>query len=339
MDISLIKEKASKNLNKNLIPICVTLLLVGLIPFIISIVEHFVTEPLLLKMEEISLILSKTMDINIFNHYFYHFLLVSGAYYLWTIIFSFSEIFFFFFELSVCAMYLVTAQDEKYRVKDFKDAFKKLKQSFTLNFLKSLKVTLWSFLFIVPGIIKFFSYSMANHVRLEKPELSANQCLKESEEMMKGKKGLYLAFLLSFFGWIMLYVLFCTTVENLVFFIKIDSVIINAVLLVLVNAITYVAFLPLEAYIGVADAHFYLCLVKEKEGRENFADFDKESYQDFVKQKETENKDKTSMFDFVDGRDDFIKENFSEPRDDEPFSSFNIEETDKKTDDTPFGDF
>ena len=82
-----------------------------------------------------------------------------------------------------------------------------------------------------------------------------------------------------------------------------------------------------------------MCLVKEKEGRENFADFDKESYQDFVKQKETENKDKTSMFDFVDGRDDFIKENFSEPRDDEPFSSFNIDETDKKTDDTPFGDF
>ena len=137
----------------------------------------------------------------------------------------------------------------------------------------------------------------------------------------------------------MLYVLFCITVENLVFFVKIDSVIINAVLLVLVNAIAFVAFLPLEAYIGVADAHFYLCLVKEKEGRENFADFDKESYQDFVKQKETENKDKTSMFDFVDGRDDFIKENFSEPRDDEPFSSFNIDETDKKTDDTPFGDF
>lgn len=334
MNISLIKDKASKNLSKNLIPICVTLLLVGLIPFVFSLVEHFITEPILVKIEELSLVLSKTLDKNVFNHYFTHFLLANGAYYLWRFIFSFSEIVLFFFELSVCAMYLATAEDKKYRVKDFKDAFKKLKESFTLNFLKAIKVALWSLLFVVPGIIKFVSFSMANHIRLEKPELSANQCLKESEELMKGRKGTYFVFLLSFFGWFMLYYLFCIMIEKSAFIIKFDSEIINAFILISVSAITHVAFLPLEAYIGVADAHFYLCLIKEKEGREDFIEEDNREYHDYVNQKEEVN-----IFDFVDGRDDFIRENKKRQTEDKPFSSFDEERIEKENDDSPFSDF
>ncbi len=66
---------------------------------------------------------------------------------------------------------------------------------------------LWSLLFIIPGIIKSYSYSMTYYILLDDKNISGTDAIKKSEEMMKGhKKELFLQDL-SFIGWILLSIL------------------------------------------------------------------------------------------------------------------------------------
>ncbi len=60
---------------------------------------------------------------------------------------------------------------------------------------------LWSLLFIIPGIIKSYSYSMAFYILAENPEMSAREALNESKEIMKGNKLNLFVLQLSFILW------------------------------------------------------------------------------------------------------------------------------------------
>jgi len=68
-------------------------------------------------------------------------------------------------------------------------------------FLMRLFIFLWSLLFLIPGIIKSFSYAMTLYILEENPELSANEAIDRSRAMMKGHKFDYFWLLLSFIGW------------------------------------------------------------------------------------------------------------------------------------------
>ena len=68
-------------------------------------------------------------------------------------------------------------------------------------FLMLLFTWLWSLLFIIPGIVKAFSYSMTPFILEERPELSANEAIDHSRAMMKGHKFDLFWLLLSFIGW------------------------------------------------------------------------------------------------------------------------------------------
>lgn len=75
--------------------------------------------------------------------------------------------------------------------------------------LMTIKIFLWSLLFLIPGIIKSFSYAMAPYILVEEPELSASQAIKKSKEMMKGHKFDFFYLYLSFIGWFFLSLLTC----------------------------------------------------------------------------------------------------------------------------------
>ncbi len=77
-------------------------------------------------------------------------------------------------------------------------------QSILLNFLSGLFVALWSLLLIVPGIIKAFSYSMANYIMAENPEIKALDAITKSRKLMNGHKFELFVLGLSFFLWYML---------------------------------------------------------------------------------------------------------------------------------------
>lgn len=63
---------------------------------------------------------------------------------------------------------------------------------------------LWTLLFIIPGIVKGYAYSMTPYILMEEPELSVQDALKKSMAMTKGHKWEMFVFDLSFLGWIIL---------------------------------------------------------------------------------------------------------------------------------------
>jgi uncharacterized membrane protein len=73
-----------------------------------------------------------------------------------------------------------------------------------LTIITAFFTYLWTMLFIIPGIIKAFSYSMAPYILADNPQMTAREALQSSKELMDGKKGRLLYIALSFIGWCLL---------------------------------------------------------------------------------------------------------------------------------------
>lgn len=76
--------------------------------------------------------------------------------------------------------------------------------SILTGLLQGIFIILWSLLFIVPGIIKSFSYMLAYYILRDHPELSPLQAITKSRHMMNGFKGKAFWLGLSFIGWVLL---------------------------------------------------------------------------------------------------------------------------------------
>ncbi len=68
-------------------------------------------------------------------------------------------------------------------------------------FLRSLYIFLWSLLFVIPGIIKAYEYSMVPYILAENPNIPTERAFQLSKEMMDGRKWDLFVFEWSFFGW------------------------------------------------------------------------------------------------------------------------------------------
>lgn len=88
---------------------------------------------------------------------------------------------------------------------DFKDLFlgftQDIGQNILLGFLSSLFVALWSLLFVIPGIVKAYSYSMIYYIKADHPEYDWRTCLQASQQMTYGHKWDLFVLDLSFIGW------------------------------------------------------------------------------------------------------------------------------------------
>lgn len=74
-------------------------------------------------------------------------------------------------------------------------------------FMMNLFIMLWSLLFIIPGIIKGFSYAMMPFLMMDDPSKGWKEALEESKCMMRGHKWELFVLDLSFFGWLLLVVI------------------------------------------------------------------------------------------------------------------------------------
>jgi uncharacterized membrane protein len=59
-------------------------------------------------------------------------------------------------------------------------------------------------LFIIPGIIKSFSYALTPYILKDNPDLKFNSAITKSREMMNGHKLELFTLYLSFIGWYLL---------------------------------------------------------------------------------------------------------------------------------------
>ena len=107
--------------------------------------------------------------------------------------------------ISMIRIYLNLTKGTKPEVPHLFSAFKDVfVQSIILNILMEIFIMLWSFLLVIPGIIKALSYSMANYILAENPEMTWQQALNESKRMMNGHKMELFILQLSFILWILL---------------------------------------------------------------------------------------------------------------------------------------
>ena len=98
----------------------------------------------------------------------------------------------------------VTRTGEKAAVNQMFDGFKDFGGNLVLGLMISLFIALWTLLFIIPGIVKGLSYSMAFHIKCDHPEYTWKQCIEESKKITYGHKKQLFCLLLSFIGWILL---------------------------------------------------------------------------------------------------------------------------------------
>lgn len=76
-------------------------------------------------------------------------------------------------------------------------------------FLKDLFTTLWTLLFIIPGIYKYYQYFCIPYILAENPEVDHNQAFAYTKEMTNGHKMDLFVLQLSFIGWFILSALTC----------------------------------------------------------------------------------------------------------------------------------
>lgn len=92
----------------------------------------------------------------------------------------------------------------------------RLFDGFQVNFVNNLIagilhtvfIALWTLLFIVPGIVKGYSYAMTFYILKEHPEMTATEAITESRRIMLGNKWRLFCLDFSFIGW---YLLSCLT--------------------------------------------------------------------------------------------------------------------------------
>ena len=113
------------------------------------------------------------------------------------------------FALSTIRIYLFVVRGGIPEVKDCFDGFDDFLSAFKVTFLVGLYTFLWSLLFIIPGIVKGYSYSMAMYVLADNKGKSARECIAESKAMTNGHKMELFVLDLSFIGWYLLSALTC----------------------------------------------------------------------------------------------------------------------------------
>ncbi len=99
------------------------------------------------------------------------------------------------------------SRNQEVEFNSFFDGFKYFRKAFITYYLRSIYTILWALLLIIPGIVKSISYSQTLFILSDNKDLSANEAINKSMEMMDGYKWKYFKLQLSFIGWVILGIL------------------------------------------------------------------------------------------------------------------------------------
>jgi|GEM_PF-670084 len=92
-------------------------------------------------------------------------------------------------DYGLCFVFMQVSKLEDARINNLFCAFgEKYGVSIGLYLLITLKTFLWYLLFIIPGIVKTYAYSMSTYILIDNPDMSPSEAIKKSDQMMKGHK-------------------------------------------------------------------------------------------------------------------------------------------------------
>lgn len=87
---------------------------------------------------------------------------------------------------------------------DLFSEFSRFGAGFVMQLLRTVYTFLWSLLFVIPGIYASYGYAMTPYIMLEQPELTPNEAITKSKELMHGNRWRLFCLEISFIGWILL---------------------------------------------------------------------------------------------------------------------------------------
>ncbi len=86
----------------------------------------------------------------------------------------------------------------------FGGMLRKLFKKWGASLLMGLYTFLWSLVFLIPGLVKYYAYAMTPYIMMEKPEMGINEAITRSRQIMKGHKWQLFWLDVSFTGWMLL---------------------------------------------------------------------------------------------------------------------------------------
>jgi uncharacterized membrane protein len=104
-------------------------------------------------------------------------------------------------QLGSCRFFLDIVRGDIQGIGRLLYGFKYFKQAAVTYLLMMLIIVLWSFLFIIPGIVASFSYAMAFYVLADNPDMTAREALARSKKIMYGNRLKLFILGLRFIGW------------------------------------------------------------------------------------------------------------------------------------------
>ena len=107
-------------------------------------------------------------------------------------------------DIGIISFFLKLSNNQSVKVSELFSKFNIFLKTVGLIFLTSIKIFLWSLLFIVPGIIASLNYSQAYFIMAQNSDVGIVEAIELSKQMMKGEKGKLFVLGLSFIGWIIL---------------------------------------------------------------------------------------------------------------------------------------
>lgn len=87
---------------------------------------------------------------------------------------------------------------------DLFSEFHRFGAGFLMQLLRTVYTFLWSLLFVLPGIYASYGYAMTPYIMLDHPELTPNEAIAKSKELMNGNRWRLFCLEISFLGWILL---------------------------------------------------------------------------------------------------------------------------------------
>ena len=106
--------------------------------------------------------------------------------------------------LGLVIFYLNVTRKSEAEIGNMFAGFKNFIKALLAWLLVGIFTFLWSLLFIIPGIIKSYSYSMTMYVLADNPDMDPSDAIKKSMELMQGNKWRLFCLQFSFIGWILL---------------------------------------------------------------------------------------------------------------------------------------
>ena len=111
----------------------------------------------------------------------------------------------------VVGMAVIMTQISRFGTSKIETLFDGFRRGIGNNIVASLLVNvftfLWTLLFIIPGIVKSYSYSMTYYILADNPDMAPTDAINASRKMMDGNKWRLFCLDFSFIGWYLLSIL------------------------------------------------------------------------------------------------------------------------------------